>query len=121
MTRLIAMLLASAALVAAAVPARANVPTAKQFLQLAGSEDGRDLADVKITSLEQGIRAANAQLAGTAGSKALYCQPASLVLTGPQLADMVGRAVAADDKLEDAPLPTVLLGVLQKTFPCAAK
>ena len=33
---------------------------------------------------------------------------------------MVGRAVGANDKLEDVPIPTVLLGVLQKTFPCAA-
>jgi hypothetical protein len=93
----------------------ADAPTAKQFLQLAGSEDGRDLADVKIISVEQGINVANAHLA----SHPLYCQPAALVLTGPQLADMVGRAVAADKKLEDVPLPAVLLGVLQKTFPCA--
>jgi len=43
------------------------------------------------------------------------------VLTGPQLADMVGREVGGNKKLENQPLPTVLLGVLQKTFPCAEK
>jgi hypothetical protein len=100
-------------------PAWADAATAKQFLQLDSSEDGRGLAEVKITSMEEGIRVANAHLA--AGSKPLYCQPASLVLTGSQLADMVGRAVGANDKLEDVPMPTVLLGVLQKTFPCAAE
>jgi len=101
-------------------PAMADTATAKQFLQLNGSEDGRDLAEVKITALEEGIRVANARLAATAGSKPLYCQPVSLVLTGSQLADMVGRAVGENDKLEDVPLPVVLLGVLQKTFPCGA-
>jgi hypothetical protein len=100
-------------------PALADAATAKQFLQLDASDDGQSLAEVKITSLEQGIRVTNAQVAGTAGGKALYCQPASLVLTGSQLADMVRRAVAENDKLEDVPVPVVLLGVLQKTFLCA--
>jgi hypothetical protein len=117
MKRFIGIAIACAT-IAAASPAWADAATAKQFLQLATSEDGRDLAEVKIISLEQGIRVANANL--TAGSKPLYCQPASLVLTGSQLADMVGRAVAADKKLEDVPIPLALLGVLQKTFPCAA-
>jgi hypothetical protein len=101
--------------------ASADTATAKQFLQLDASEDGKGLAEVKITALEEGIRAANAQLAGMAGRKPLYCQPASLVLTGSQLADMVSRAVTGDKKLEDVPVPVVLLGVLQKTFPCAAE
>ena len=109
-----------AALSAAAFPASADTATAKQFLQLDASEDGRGLAEVKITSLEEGIRVANAHLAATAGSRPLYCQPASLVLTGSQLADMVGREVGGNRKLEDQPLPIVLLGVLQKTFPCGA-
>lgn len=119
MKRLIGVAIAFATL-AIATPACADTATAKQFLQLDGSEDGRDLAEVKITALEEGIRVANAHLAGTAGGKALYCQPASLVLTGSQLADMVSRAVTDDKKLQDVPLPTVLLGVLQKTFPCGA-
>jgi hypothetical protein len=120
MKRLVGIAIACATL-ASINPALADTATAKQFLQLDGSEDGRDLAQVKIAALEEGLRAANAQLASTAGSKALYCQPASLVLTGSQLADMVSRAVAGDKKLEDVPLPTVLLGVLQKTFPCASE
>ena len=117
MTRFIALLFTSAAAVVAAVPARAEV-TAKQFLQLVDSEDGRDLGETKLVALEEGIRTTNAALA--AGSR-LYCQPATLVLTGPQLADMLRRAVAADDKQKDKPMPAVMLDVLEKTFPCVAK
>lgn len=121
MKRSIGIVIVCAAVWAAANPAWADAATAKQFLQLYASDDGQSLAEVKITSLEEGIRAANAHVVGTAGGKPLYCQPASLVLTGSQLADMVRRAVAENDKLEDVPVPTVLLGVLQKTFPCAAE
>jgi hypothetical protein len=121
MKRFIGIAIACATALAATYPARADTATAKQFLQLEASEDGKDLAELKITSLEQGIRVTNAHVAGAAGSKPLYCQPASLVLTGSQLADMVRRAVAENDKLEDVPVPTVLLGVLQKTFPCAVE
>lgn len=116
----IGVLITCAATLAAANPAFADTATAKQFLQLDASEDGKGLAELKIAALEEGIRVANARLAGTAGSKPLYCQPASLVLTGSQLADMVGRAVGQNDKLEDVPVPAVLLGVLEKTFPCTA-
>jgi hypothetical protein len=120
MKRFIGIAIMFVAAMATANTAWADAATAKQFLQLDASDDGQSLAEVKITSLEQGIRVANAHVAGTAGGKPLYCQPASLVLTGSQLADMVRRAVAENDKLKDVPLPTVLLGVLQKTFPCAA-
>ena len=119
MKRITGIAIACIATLAAAVPASADTATAKQFLQLDASEDGRGLAEVKITSMEEGIRAANAQLAGS--GKPLYCQPASLVLTGSQIADMIGREVGGNRKLEDQPLPVVLLGVLQKTFPCAEK
>jgi len=114
--RLTALTLACAAMIAAAVPAHADV-TAKQFLQLVNSEDGRDLGETKLVAMEEGIRTTNAAL--TSGSK-LYCQPATLVLTGPQIADMLRRAVAANDKLEDQPVSSVVLGVLESTFPCAA-
>ncbi len=119
MKRFIGIAIVCAAAIPGANSAWAEAATAKQFLQLDASEDGKDLAELKIATLEEGIRVANARLASTAGSKPLYCQPASLVLTGSQLADMVGRAVGANDKLEDVPIPTVLLGVLEKTFPCA--
>ena len=116
MTRFLALIFASAALVAATAPAHADA-TAKQFLQLDASDDGVSLAELKVSALEEGIRTANASLATNAK---LYCQPATLVLTGTQLADMIRRAVAANDKLEDKPLSGVLLDVLEKTFPCAA-
>lgn len=121
MKRFIGIAILCAAALSPATPAWADTATAKQFLQLDASEDGKDLAELKIAALEEGIRVANAHMAGTAGGKPLYCQPASLRLTGSQLADMVSRAVAENDKLEDVPVPTVLLGVLQKTFPCAAE
>jgi hypothetical protein len=117
MTRFLVLSFACAALVAATAPARADA-TAKQYLQLEASEDGVLLAETKIASVEEGIRVTNTTLAQ--GSK-LYCQPATLVLTGPQLADMVRRAVAADEKLEKQMMSSVLLGVLEKTFPCTAK
>ena len=116
MTRFLVLLFASAAVVAATAPARAD-GTAKQFLQLDASDDGVSLAELKISSLEEGIRTANTTLGSNAK---LYCQPATLVLTGTQLADMIRRAVTQNDKLEDQPLPGVLLDVLEKTFPCAA-
>jgi endonuclease/exonuclease/phosphatase family metal-dependent hydrolase len=114
------IVIACIAALTAAIPASADTATAKQFLQLDASEDGRGLAEVKITAMEEGIRVANAHLAVTAGSRPLYCQPASLVLTASQLADMIGREVGGNRKLEDVPVPIVLLGVLQKTFPCEA-
>lgn len=116
MTRFIAVLFASVAVVSAAAPARADA-TAKQFMQLVDSEDGRALGETKLVALEEGIRATNAALA--TGTK-LYCQPATLVLTGPQIADMLRRAVAANNKLEDQAVSAVLLNVLETTFPCAA-
>ena len=115
--RLTVLSFTCAAIMATAVPAHADA-TAKQFLQLVNSEDGRDLGETKLVALEEGIRATNAALAQ--GSR-LYCQPPTLVLTGPQIADMLRRAVAANDKLEDQPVSSVLLGVLESTFPCAAK
>ena len=112
--RFITLLFAGAAMVAATAPARADV-TAKQFLQLVNSEDGRDLGETKLVALEEGIRATNAALVQ---DSRLYCQPPTLVLTGPQIADMLRRAVAADQKLEDQPVSSVVLGVLKTTFPC---
>lgn len=114
--RVIALLFATAVLVAATAPARADA-TAKQFLELDASDDGVLLAETKIASVEEGIRVTNAALAS--GSK-LYCQPPTLVLTGTQLADMLRRAVAADDKLKNQAMSVVLLDVLEKTFPCTA-
>ncbi|HTU00011.1 MAG TPA: hypothetical protein VMF58_18320 [Rhizomicrobium sp.] len=116
MTRFLALSFACVAMVAAAMPARADA-TAKQFLQLDSSDDGVTLAETKITAIEEGIRITNARL--PAGSR-LYCQPSTLVFTGSQLADMVHRAVAANDKLEDDPVSSVLLDTLEKTFPCTA-
>ena len=114
--RFTALSVACAAMMVCALPAHADA-TAKQFLQLVNSEDGRDLGETKLVALEEGIRATDAALAP--GSR-LYCQPPTLVLTGPQIADMLRRAVAANDKLEDQPVSSVLLGVLETTFPCAA-
>ncbi|HVU20786.1 MAG TPA: hypothetical protein VHE09_08650 [Rhizomicrobium sp.] len=115
MTRFTAMILAGVAIIATA-PAHAD-GTAKQFMQLVDSEDGRALGETKLVALEEGIRVTNASLGPTAK---LYCQPPTLVLTGPQIADMLRRAVAANDKLEDQAVSAVLLGVLETTFPCAA-
>lgn len=114
--RFIALLFASTAVVAVSAPAHADV-TAKQFLQLVDSEDGQALGETKLVALEEGIRVTNASLAPTAK---LYCQPATLVLTGPQLADMLRRAVAADESQKNKPMSAVMLDVLEKTFPCVA-
>ena len=116
MTRFIALLFVSAAIAGMAGSALAD-GTAKQFLQLDASDDGVALAETKIVAQGEGISIANAALPANAK---LYCQPTALVLTGPQLADMVRRAVKADDKLEDQMVSSVLLGVLKNTFPCAA-
>ncbi len=114
--RFTAPLFACAAILLAAASAHAD-ETAKQFLQVDASDDGQPLAETKIAAQEEGIRIANAAL--PAASK-FYCQPPTLVLTGPQLADMVRRAVKADDKLEKQLVSSVLFNVLKSTFPCTA-
>jgi len=94
--------------------------TAKQFLQLYDSEDGQGqaLAVVKIASMEAGVHEANEYLKAH-NQPPLYCQPPQLVLTAPQVADMIHRAAAEkDSKVEDMTIPVALIFVLQKTFPC---
>jgi len=114
MTRFAGMALA--AFIATTGPSLAD--TAKQFLELYNSEDGQGLAISKIASMEAGVREANEYLK-THGERPLYCQPAQLVLTGPQIADMIRRAAEEkDSKVEDMTIPGALLFVLQKTFPC---
>jgi hypothetical protein len=111
-------LVAIAAATLSATPSQADVTT-KQFLQLYFSPDGEDLGALRIAAMEQGIHSLNDHIAAT-GGKADYCQPASLVLTASQLADMVKRATEKDSKLEDQPLSVTLIGVLESTFPCTA-
>jgi hypothetical protein len=92
--------------------------TAKQFLQLYNSEDGQGLAIAKIASMEAGVHQANEYLKAH-NEAPIYCQPPQLVLTGPQIADMIRRAAEEkDSKVEDMTVPSALLFVLQKTFPC---
>ena len=96
--------------------------TAKQFLQLYYSEDGQgqDLAVVKIVSMEAGVHQVNEYLKAN-NQTPIYCQPQQLVLTGPQLADMIHRAAEEkDSKVKEMTMPSALLFVLQKTFPCGA-
>jgi hypothetical protein len=114
MKRFAGMVLAG--LVASAGPSLAD--KAKQFLELYTSEDGQALAIAKISSMEAGMHEVNAYLVAH-NEKPLYCQPAQLVLTGSQTADMIKRA--ADEKgskIEDMTIPGALLFVLQRTFPC---
>jgi hypothetical protein len=92
--------------------------TAKQFLQLYNSEDGQDLAVVKIASMEAGVHQANEYLKAHNQTQ-IYCQPPQLVLTGSQIADMIYRAAhEKNSKVEDMTVSASLLFVLQKTFPC---
>ena len=114
MTRFAGMVLAG--LVASAGPSLAD--TTKQFLDLYNSEDGQGLALVKITAMEAGVHQANEALKARNG-KPLYCQPPQLVLTGPQIADMIHRAAdEKDSKVKDMTVSQSLLLVLQRTFPC---
>jgi predicted secreted protein len=93
--------------------------TAAQFLQLYNSEDGQLLAISKIESMEAGVHEANEYLVKTRNDKPLYCQPPQLVLTGSQIADMLKRDVEEKgSKLGEVRLPSALLIVLQRTFPC---
>jgi len=97
--------------------------TVKQFLQLYNSEDGQGqaLAVVKIVSVEAGVHQANEYLKAH-NQTPIYCQPPQLVLTGPQLADMIHRAAdEKDSKVEDMTVSASLLFVLQRTFPCTAE
>jgi hypothetical protein len=114
--------LASIAALAAftlASSARAET-TAKEFLEVYASPDGESLGEMQISATEQGLHQINKYLEKTAGQKQVYCQPDALILTGPQLADMLTRAVNENSALKNMPLSGAMLIVLQKTFPCAA-
>jgi hypothetical protein len=110
-----------AVLAASSTPCWAD--TAKQFLQLYYSEDGQgqDLAVVKIGSMEAGVHQANEYLKAH-NQTPIYCQPPQLVLTAPQVADMIHRAAEEkDSKVKDMTVSASLLFVLQRTFPCTAE
>lgn len=52
------------------------------------------------------------------GAPHLYCQPAQLTLSPPQVIDMLRKTVKDIPALGDLPFELVLLDTLIKTFPC---
>jgi hypothetical protein len=73
-----------------------------------------------LTLNEMGTGWANAELE-VRHQPLLYCTPASLVLTGEQMADMLAREAEQFPKLRTVPYGEALLLTLIATFPCPAK
>jgi hypothetical protein len=79
--------------------------------------DGRRQIETLISGMATGLLWANAEL-HQRGQRELYCQPEKLKLTTGQIIDMMRRTTKDIPKSGDLPLGFVVLGALQRTFPC---
>jgi hypothetical protein len=71
-----------------------------------------------LSSVENGMSWADAELINSQHAAPLYCTPSKLDLTGEQILDMLRRHV--QDQPSDARYPygLVMMQVLKKVFPC---
>jgi hypothetical protein len=105
-------------------PSRAEEVKAGQFLEMYDQQLGpeaRKEAEIIISYIEDGFGWANAELTSRK-TPPLYCLPPKLALTGPQLIDILRRAIAEQAPLPN-PLSDQLLGLallvsLERVFPC---
>ena len=109
-------MLAVAFLLGMAQPAMSGAVT--DFLKLQDEPLGQSMAETEIKALQDGFTEANAYLTGTRKEAPMFCQPANLSLTADQLIDMLRRGVNDKPDLDQSPLPSALLEVMQRTFPC---
>jgi hypothetical protein len=93
--------------------------TITDFLKLHDEPLGRDSTETEIAGIQTGFIQANKFLAGMRKESPMYCQPETLNLTPDQLVDMLRRGLKEQSSIDDDDLPSALLFVMQRTFPCA--
>ena len=108
--------LAMAFLVAAAQPALCGTLT--DYLKLHDEPLGREQTESEITGIQTGFVRANKFLVGERKEQPMYCQPETLNLTADQLVEMLRRGLKEQPEIDDDDLPSALLFVMQRTFPC---
>jgi hypothetical protein len=84
------------------------------------SPEARPAWDMLVLGIEIGLTWANANMQPSRNAGPLYCQPNTIVMTVPQLIDILRHASRDDAVIARAPLGAGILRSLQKAFPCAA-
>ncbi len=93
----------------------------KSALQLydSGDSDNRKVWELIFGNTYNGMRWANAALVARK-QRELFCEPSNVVLTGPQVTEMLRGQLNADAKFGDLPFGFGILIVLQIKFPCTS-
>ena len=81
--------------------------------------DNRKVWELIFGNTYNGMRWANAALASRK-QRQLFCEPNNVVLTSPQVKEMLRGQLNADPKFGDLPFGFAILVVLQMKFPCTA-
>jgi len=95
-----------------------DVKSALQAYDAADS-DNRKVWELIFGNTYNGMRWANATLVGRKQQQ-LFCEPNNVVLTGPQVTEMLRGQLNADPKFGDLPYGFGILIVLQIKFPCTS-
>jgi len=107
---------AAALLLGMAQPAPCSTIT--DYLKLHDEPLGREQTETELVGIQTGFMEANKFLAGMRREAPMYCQPETLHLTADQLVDMLRRGLKEQPEIDDDDLPSALLFVMQRTFPC---
>jgi hypothetical protein len=94
--------------------------TVSKFLQAVEEPLGREGAETFLAGINSGFMQANSYLAETRQESPIFCLPEQLSLTNDQLLSLLKKAADQDSAMGDMTVPAALLGVMKKTFPCAA-
>jgi hypothetical protein len=94
--------------------------TTNQFLSAyeSASPDRKPILDSLADSLQEGMGWANSAVTVVQHRKPIYCQPQDMVLTGPQVVDMLRGEVAKNSAIGPSPLGAGIVEALLHTFPC---
>jgi hypothetical protein len=93
-----------------------DVKSALQLYDSADS-DNRKVWEIIFGNTYNGMRWANAVLAGKK-QKQLFCEPKNVVLTGPEVTEMLRGQLKADSKFGELPFGFGIFIVVQAAFPC---
>jgi hypothetical protein len=99
------------------VPAHAE-KTVSEMLQAYDAGQNRYLWELVLAHTENGLSWANVHILQSGKMERLYCPPDQLVLTGPQLIDVLRRAAKDDLAIGNAPYGLALVKALARVFPC---
>ena len=82
------------------------------------NDHDKKVVELSLSSMEEGIFVTNMAFASKRNVQQLYCQPDRLVLTGPQLVQMMKDEISKRPDLADDPTDFVILATLVDVFPC---